>query len=496
MRQALHIFRKDVRFLWLPMLVVLAMTALFAWSHSADPSTFTKGNAMPDGLLGMISFFLVMCWWYFIACLIYQEQPAGDCQFWVTRPYSWKSLLAAKALAVAAFINVPFLISDMAILWANGFSPARAAASLLGRQIAITAIILVPAAAIAAATRHLAQIAFAAIMLLVLYLVVLGAGDLHQSWHRLAWIPAWTAAAVLAGGMFGALVWQFARRRTPVTRLVLAGVCGICGAMLMAKPFGGAIALESHFPGASENMPTVHLSFAPDSYPIREFPVSPHRIGRFDPATVVQLPIRIDGLPPGTRVEPELVDAGIRGPNGASWRSGWISSVHRNEDAAPMEWSRAFGNSPNPVLNVRIGQRVLDRFQSQPVNVRVSLAMTIFRTETTTQMIPDEWPHSIAGLGVCSVRSSDAAGSPFLLCRLAESPSVRLRINGLTILDASYAPSLAAFAETPVYAFSVSVRHVFHEGSPNDVTTERPIAHLRRDLEIRQIRLGEGRFKR
>jgi len=475
MRQALHIFDKDVRFLWLPILVVLAMTALFAWSRCADPSTFAMGNAIPDDLLGMISFFLAMCWWYFIACLIYQEQPAGDCQFWVTRPYSWKSLLAAKALATVAFINVPFLISDMAILWANGFSPARAAASLLGRQIAITAIILLPAAAIAAATRHLAQVAFAGLTLSALYSVAHGAGDLDQSWHRLAWIPTCTAVVVLAGGTFVALIWQFARRRTPITRAVLAGVCGISAAMPMAKPFAGAIALQSLFPAASQSVLAVHLSFAPDSH---------------DPVINGRLAIRIDGLPPATRVAADLVEAAIRGPNGASWRSGWISSNRPYGNPAPMEWSQPWENGQNPVLYVKIGQRVLDRFQSQPVNVRVSMAMTIFRAETTTQMIPDERPHPIAGLGVCSARSSDAAGSSLLLCRSAEFQSAGLRINGQTVMDASYAPSLAAFEETPVYTSRV-VGYLFHEGSPFDVTTERPIAHLRRDLEIRQIRLGE-----
>ena len=475
MRQALHIFRKDVRFLWLPILVVLAMTALFAWSHSADPSTFAKGNARPDELPGMINFLLTMCRWYFIACLIYKEQPAGDCQFWVTRPYSWKSLLAAKALAVVAFINVPFLISDMAILWANGFSPARAAASLLARQIAITAIILLPAAAIAAATRHLAQVAFAGLTLTALYSVAHGAGDLDQSWHRLAWIPTCTAVVVLAGGTFVALIWQFARRRTPITRLVLAGVCGISAAMPMAKPFAGAIALQSLFPAASQSVSAVHLSFAPDSH---------------DPVINGRLAIRIDGLPPATRAVADLVEAVIRGPNGASWRSGWIWSSRPYGNPAPMEWSQPWENGQNPVLYVKINQGVLDRFQSQPVNVRVSLAMTIFRAETTTRMIPDQGNYPIAGLGVCSARSSDAAGSSLLLCRSAEFQSAGFRINGQTAMDASYAPSLAAFEETPVYT-SWGVGYLFHEGSPIYLTTERLIAHLRRDLEIPRIRLAE-----
>ncbi len=495
MRQALHIFRKDVRFLWLPMLVVLAMTAVFAWSHSADPSTFAKGNAGPDDLLGMISFFLVMCWWYFIACLIYQEQPAGDCQFWVTRPYSWKSLLAAKALATVAFINVPFLISDMAILWANGFSPARAAASLLGRQIAITAIFLLPAAAIAAVTRHLAQIAFTGLTLLVLYAVANGAGEPDQSWDRLAWIPLWTTAAVLAGGMFWALAWQFARRRTPITRLVLAGVCGMCAAMPMAKPFGGAIALESHFPAAPESVSAVKLSFSPGAYPKDDLYISPYAIVRAALAKRGWIPIHIDGLPPGAHVRADLLEVKIRGLKGARWGSGWVVPNVSYKDPGRIECFQGWGEDEDRVLYLTPGRGAQGAFQSQAVDLSVSVAMTVFRSETTTRMIPDQSPYRIAGLGVCSLRSSDAPGSPLLLCRSEESRSVRLRINGLTALGASYAPSLAVSGQTPVYTSSVRVGYMrppsFHVDYPIDVTAERPIAHLRRDLEIPQIRLRE-----
>ena len=67
---------------------------------------------------------------------------------------------------------------------------------------------------------------------------------------------------------------------------------------------------------------------------------------------------------------------------------------------------------------------------------------------------------------------------------------MRLRINGLTVLGASYEPSLAVFGQTPVYTSSVRVGDPFQQASQIYVATERPIAHLRRDLEIPQIRLG------
>src|SRR4051812_14736603 len=100
MQQALHIFRKDVRFLRLPIAIALALTAAFAWSRSGKPAT---------PLQQPITILLILAWCYLAAAAVYKETLVGDRQFWVTRPYRWTSLLAAKALFLLAFIHVPLL---------------------------------------------------------------------------------------------------------------------------------------------------------------------------------------------------------------------------------------------------------------------------------------------------------------------------------------------------------------------------------------------------
>jgi len=54
--------------------------------------------------------------------------------------------------------------------------------------------------------------------------------------------------------------------------------------------------------------------------------------------------------------------------------------------------------------------------------------------------MPNERNRPITGLGICSIVSADAPGSPWLRCRSAESQSVRLEVYGLPLLEASYAP--------------------------------------------------------
>jgi hypothetical protein len=437
-----------------------------------------------------------LAWWYLIACLIYKEQPAGDRQFWVTRPYSWKSLLAAKTLLIVTFINASFLISDIAILSANGLSPSKAAANLLGRQLAITAIFLLPAAALAATTRHLAYIAFAlsVVLLLNLFFNPGGSEGLYHLWGRLAWIPEWTTAAILAAGSFAVLAWQYASRRTPISWTILAGVSAICAAILMAKPVGPAIALQSHFPSASADVPEVRLSFAPGAHPKGGIMIGPSKFVQFPPGMHGWVPIRINGFSPGVQVKADLVKVTIHGPQGTSWSSGWIHSSPSTQSRGPIEWAQAWIGDENRFLYVTIGKQPLESFQSQPVSVSVSVAMTVFRTETATQLMSGEPDRSIAGVGNCSVRGMNAPGSPWLLCRSAESSPVRVDVQGIPLIEASYAPKWGIFAQSPVsrlYESLADRRSLFNEG-PIYITTGRPVAHVRRDLEIPQIRLWEA----
>src|SRR5580704_13329656 len=94
-RQALHIFRKDVRYLRREISLVLCLVAVFVWTetHSPDPS--------------WVEMLLPVAFGYLIARLIHAEALPGDRQFWITRPYGWKNLLGAKLLFMFVFVNLP-----------------------------------------------------------------------------------------------------------------------------------------------------------------------------------------------------------------------------------------------------------------------------------------------------------------------------------------------------------------------------------------------------
>jgi hypothetical protein len=129
MRQAIHIFKKDARHLRWPIALLMAWLAARA-ALSPLYSPFYNGWGW-NRTLDSLDFLLPVVWWFLLAAAIHNESLVGDRQFWVTRPYSWRSLAAAKGLFLVVFILLPTLVCDSVILAIAGFSPGRLAADLL-----------------------------------------------------------------------------------------------------------------------------------------------------------------------------------------------------------------------------------------------------------------------------------------------------------------------------------------------------------------------------
>ena len=137
MKQVLHIFAKDARHHWGEIFLCLVITAAFAWIY---PSQWLGATTIWSGrhygqyessyspyiveILARVLMGLVpVSWWLLITNLVHDERLVGDRQFWLTRPYEWKKLLAAKLLFLLAFLCLPLLFAQSYLLAVAGFSP-------------------------------------------------------------------------------------------------------------------------------------------------------------------------------------------------------------------------------------------------------------------------------------------------------------------------------------------------------------------------------------
>jgi hypothetical protein len=242
MRQAIHIFRKDARRCWPHIAAVLALTAAAAWAACRD--------ILPGPPFGEPVSLLPLAWFFAIGAAVQGESLAGDRQFWVTRPYSWKSLLAAKLLFVGAFVGLPILLSDWVVLVANGFDPLTPVPGLMLRQGWLAAYLALPFAA-AALTRTLRDFVLAGLAFSILIMLEgrLFGFRLSMMGMEPEWIRDSTPWLFPVVGLSLA-VWQFARRRTTMIRvLALAAIPWVpfWTVPSLARPTGPIVPYEPRF---------------------------------------------------------------------------------------------------------------------------------------------------------------------------------------------------------------------------------------------------------
>src|SRR5262245_49823600 len=132
MRQALAIFRKDVRREWPLAAAALTLTALLGVVDAP-----AAGASL---LTGSLAILWIGCWLYVSASVIQQERLPGVRQYWLTRPYDWRGLLAAKVLFGGSFAVLPLVAVKAAVLLAHGVSPFRHAPAILSSTLGICAV--------------------------------------------------------------------------------------------------------------------------------------------------------------------------------------------------------------------------------------------------------------------------------------------------------------------------------------------------------------------
>jgi hypothetical protein len=425
-------------------------------------------------------FLLPMAWWYLASLAVYGEPLPGDRQFWVTRPYRWTSLLGAKLLFIVAFVSFPLLLADCLILILQGFHPWANPGGLLWHEVAVFAILLLPMIAVACITTSFARVVLvglATIVSIVVLAIVLGpyAHTMIGFGVEGGWIWGALVCLVLLSTALAIMILQYRARRTGVSRLIFvcaAAVLVLRGGRIL--PRDTTFALQSCLVKSRIDTSSITAVFSPGSGPPPAVSPAPHDAVR------VSLPVCLYGVPSGTTAVLDAMWAELTLPNGN-----------------PLKTSLFFGQDPPDTVwhDTLVERSVFERLKSTPVRLHLTIHLTVLGNPHTEGVPLGGGPYRVPGVGLCEFdprgpdRSTLSCRAPFrqpvyVLARFdrfdKEVPREQQRVD--------YSPYPADFGISPI---SDSSWPVPTGATTLAFTTMKPLAHIRRELDIPKVQLAE-----
>jgi hypothetical protein len=481
MKQAFHIFKKDVRYLRYE--IAMTLLAATAFIFTGLRHAIMASNAIPNQGIAWsaLLIFLPITWWFLISRVVQAESPTSRKQFWLTRPYEWKSLLGAKVLFIALFVNIPLLVADVVIIQAFGFSPVREIAGLVWTQVLFTLACVLPAAALSSIARGIGSL-ITAILLgalgLLAYLIFAPWLHTGSSWFELEWVREYYVLLVVGAAALTIILWQYSGRKTAASRAlaVIAALAIWTGFSFL--PWTTAFALQTQLSERRIDPSVIHIGLDLD----RKW------LGRVysnvENQMVIDLPLQITGVPAGTELKANGLTAVLLAPDG---------QVGHCQDSPPAGIDSEAGVIS---LQATASNEFYAKVKDLPIRLRGTLFFTLFGNKQATDIPLEKRTVPVPGVGEC------AAGAHFFLCNsafrdLSNLVSVRTFQISATRSRlprrASYSPFPADLRIDPIDQFFAPQ---FGSVSAIVVETVRPLAYLRRDFEIDNVRLGDFEMQR
>jgi hypothetical protein len=399
MNQILHIFRKDTRRLWIEILVSTAILFAFVWLYPGrwkvyhDQSQFYRIQNF-IAILGML---VPIGWWLLTVRAVHAETLVGDEQFWVTRPYDWKKLLAAKVLFLTVWLGGPYLLAQTWLLHAAGFHPLAYIPAILHGFLIAAIVFALPVLALAAVTSTFARLTLTLVGSFVVFIV----DGYWESYPRL-YVPSQpygnrALPILLIVGCVAAIVLQYATRRVWIARSILLAVPVLMAISVAAYSRASLVDEAYPQPAAGASAPMT-LSFAPTSQ-------HPANTRIWDGENHLYLPVHYAGLADGTAIVEDDVEFTITAADGSQWSSSW-----------QKETNHILPDKQGGTIELKMKPEVYDRFKSGPVTLHVTFAVSRYQADSVTHMAYPAGDAAIPGIGFCTPQTYQL---PNLHCRTA-----------------------------------------------------------------------------
>lgn len=487
MQQAWHIFKKDVLFLRLETSNYLAAILVAWWLASYS--------------IRVAEILIAFTGAYLIAGLIHADAPAGDRQFWVTRPYRWQSLLAAKLLFILVLIDLPVLLAQLALLTHNQFTLSAIWRGLLWEQFLLFFGVFLPMAALAALTAGLVSFfSFAMGAILIDMGVTFLANTQQHSLRSAEWVRS-SLYLIIVLAASAVVVWlQYKRRNTDRARLIALGIVLPCVIIAIFVPWPMAFAVQQSLLSQSFNPSSLIVTLTPSTSV--EMGLAPLR-GK---GVELSFALALTGLPADDAISPEYLDLTVRAPDGRDTHLN-LPDLDLPDNVPP----RSGGLLLNHTCD--LDRAFFNAERDRPVTLTGSLYLTVFgnKSEHTVHRHWPQEPVDVTSRLRCFVGAFGVmCSSPF------RSPDAWVTVEGASYSRMSlyYRHSHSPFpAELGFYPFDHQFapppvrRHEARErpgvtAAPGwdgvaipvpELTVEiaEPVAYIRRDFEIHDVHLTD-----
>jgi hypothetical protein len=492
MRQGLHIFKKDVRHFRFEIALVISLVTAFTFIEVRRGPWLMDSGSNGATTLALVLILLPISWWTLIGRLVHDEALAGDRQFWITRPYSWRSLLGAKVLLILAFIDLPMLIADVLIIRAYGFSIETELPGLIWSQVLLIIVFLLPILALSALTRGFVQLIVAilapwvfvlALGLFAPHIFLLGFGG------GLMWIRFYFVFLIITAAASVILFWQYSRRGTTFARslAVATGVLVVLGIILI--PWTAYLRLQSWLSGTPADISSAHAVLDLDTKGLaRAF-----AFRQGDDSVGVRIPVQIVGLPSSMTARIQYLSESFQEPDGTVWKTYGYSIQNLSETDQKF------------VVQTSLSGASYKKVVDESLTVHGSLYLTIFGNRQTTLVPFENRSIPVPRIGICSAKEKNDSQNYLLFCTSAFHSSTAL-VSFHIFQSSTFTTKLSwtteprqvnSYSPFPADPGIIPVTQDFMFSNvlaPADhalVDTMEPLAHIRLDFEINNLRLSD-----
>jgi hypothetical protein len=470
-QQALHIFRKDVRYLWKEIILLSILASVLGWAETRLADT------------GWMELLVVLAANFVIARVVHAEAIPGDDQFWITRPYRWSSLAGAKLLFVILFFNVPLCLAQLYAIVAGNFPFSESLAGLLWSVILSVVCVSVPVAAVATLTEGPVPFLLAEFAMLTTGFV--GSGLLawlvrartlkfippitQPGQDASAWVRNSLVLSVIAGVGAFTFYTQYRNRRTNVNRSVAIAGAAVAYAIFVFTPWSFALGVQSMLSGRhfDESRLTLSLGSVKTS-------VFPDTFRGLEPEGEVSIPIAIGGIPDGLELRADSLSITVEGAEGRTWRADAVTPNSQPDQPGAKLVDAYMAIDP-----------LFFRDESMtPVALRVKLYLTLFgNARSKTIPIQGEPVNAIDGLQ-CGIGLFNQlyCRSIFRWPRRLVSVTFGNGGSAASVRSISYSPFPASLELASLEQHSFSTPGWAKEVT---VTTKEPVSHFWYNGEIR-----------